>query len=83
MIFSDIFTVKTNYQDLGKIQYDIKKNGFSILSTEFTENVSISVCTECSRSEELVKKLTECSMGRAKIEKTDTCFVPREVCINE
>ncbi len=83
MIFSDIFTVKTNYQDLGKIQYDIKKNGFSILSTEFTENVSISVCTECSRNEELVKKLTECSMGRAKIEKTDTCFVPREVCINE
>lgn len=83
MIFSDIFTVKTNYSDLGKIQYDIEKNGFAVLGTEFAGDVSLSVCTECSRGEELVKKLTECSMGRALIEKTDTCYVPREVCKNE
>ena len=77
MILSDIFTVKTDYSDLGKLQYEIAQNGFTVKDTTFDSGVTLTVCTETARSGELIKRLTECSSGRAEITKTDTCFVSK------
>ena len=79
MIYSDVFEVETDYSLLGKLQYEIAANGYMTLSSDFGENVKITVCTDAERGEELYKKITEASFGQAKINKISTMFVPREI----
>ena len=77
MVLSDIYTVKTDYSDLGKLQYEIAKNGYAIKDTVFDSVVTLIISAETARSGELVKNLTECTCARAEITKTDTCFIGR------
>jgi len=79
MIYSDIFTVEIDYSLLGKLQYEVSENQFLTLNSDFGENVTLTICTEALRSDELLKKLTEASFGRAKITKTGTSYVPKSI----
>ena len=75
MVYSEIFDIKTDYADFGKVEYEITENGFDILSKDYGEAVTLTVSTEKARGEELLKKLTEATAGRAVINKTGEQFV--------
>lgn len=77
MIYSDVFEIETDYSILGKLQYEISENNYMLLSSDYSENVKLIVCTEFSRSDELFSRITEASFGRAKIHKKSTMYVPR------
>ena len=76
MVYSEIYSVTIDYADLGKTEYEISENGYEILEKEYGGAVIITVSTEKARGEELFKKLTEATAGRATIEKTGERFVP-------
>jgi len=76
MIYSEVFEVKTDYADLGKVEYEVSENGFEVLSKDYGEAVTLTVSTEKARGGELVKKLTEVTAGRINIEKNGERFVP-------
>ena len=76
MIYSEIFKIKIDYADLGKIEYEVSENGFEVLSKDYGEAVILTVSTEKMRGEELEKKLIEATSGRAVIEKSGERFVP-------
>ena len=78
MVLSDIYAVKTDYSDLGKLQYEIAKNGYFVKDTVFDSGVTVIISAETARGGELIKRLTECTCGRAEIIKTDTCFVSKQ-----
>jgi len=75
MIYSEIYEVKCDYASLGKIEYEISANGFDILEKNFGGDVTLTLSTEKSRGEELIKKITESSFGKAIINKTGERFV--------
>ena len=76
MIYSEIFTAKIDYADLGKTEYEISENGYEILSKDYGEAVLLTLSTEKAKGNELIKKLTEATAGRAVIEKCGERFVP-------
>lgn len=75
MVYSDIFTVETDYSLLGRLQHEISANGYITLESDYGERVMMKLCTEAARGAELLAKLTEASNGRAVITKTGQSFV--------
>lgn len=71
--------VSLDYTDYGKIEYLIRDNGIPVLSSDFAEDVKVSVMTMAERDEEnqlmtaeaFVNKVTELTNGRAKTEVSD------------
>lgn len=71
--------VSLDYTDYGKIEYLIRDNGIPVLSSDFAENVKVSVMTMAERDEEnqlmtaeaFVNKVTELTNGRAVTEVSD------------
>ena len=69
-------TMSLDYTDYGKIEYLIRDNGIPVLSSDFAENVKVSVMTMAERDEEnqlmtaeaFVNKVTELTNGRAETE---------------
>lgn len=60
--------LRTNYTDIGKIQYLINTEKIYIESTEYTDQVEVSVLVPVEKLEELKKQLIEITSGRIQIE---------------
>ena len=78
MIYSEIFDVTADYGDLGKIEHEIVSKGYMILDKIYADKVTLCVCTEKEKSEELIKNLTECTFGKAEIIRTGERYVAKK-----
>ena len=67
MILYKKFSIKTDYNSSGKIQYEILKNNHIIYDTLYSENVEYIVLTEIKYSEQFYKKIFDISNGKANI----------------
>lgn len=59
--------IVTDYNGIGKIQYLVANAGYTMLSTDYTDVVTAYVLVKPSEQEELIKKVTEATSGRADI----------------
>jgi len=79
MIYSDVFEITTDYGALGKLQYEISESGFILLNSDFGENITLKVCTETNRSDELITRIADASLGKAHVKKVSTLYVARSM----
>ena len=59
--------IVTDYNGIGKIQYLVANAGYTMLSTDYTDVVTAYVLVKPSEQEELMKKVTEATSGKAEI----------------
>ncbi len=59
--------IVTDYNGIGKIQYLVANARYTMLSTDYTDVVTAYVLVKPSEQEELMKKVTEATSGRADI----------------
>ena len=59
--------IVTDYNGIGKIQYIVASAGYTMLSTDYTDVVIAYVLVKPSEQENLIKKVTEATSGRADI----------------
>ena len=64
-------TIHTDYTGIGKIQYITAQMELTTLSTEYTEQVSITVLVTPATQGSFLKKVTEATSARAQIEEKD------------
>ena len=60
--------IVTDYNGIGKLQYIVATNGYTMLSTDYTDVVTARVMVTPSEQEGFIKKVTEATAGRAEIE---------------
>jgi uncharacterized YigZ family protein len=60
-------TVVTDYNLIGKLQYFTASEQFTVLSTEYTDIVSITVLIPPSRKDFFIKKIAELTNGSATV----------------
>ena len=60
--------IVTDYNGIGKLQYIVATNGYTTLSTEYTDVVTARIMVTPSEPEGFIKKVTEATAGRAEIE---------------
>ena len=60
--------IVTDYNGIGKLQYIVATNGYTMLSTDYTDVVTARVMVTPSEQESFIKKVTEATAGRAEIE---------------
>lgn len=63
-----LMAVYTDYNGLGKIQYQMVQKGLDILNTEYTQEVVMRILIPKSRVEEVKKCITEVTGGRSRME---------------
>ncbi len=66
--------LKTDYGDLGKIQYILAEQGITVLGSEYSDTVVLTALTPLSEAQGLKKKLTEGTGGRCRIELLDKVY---------
>lgn len=77
MIYSEVFSVTVDYPLLGKIQHVLGEKQFQILDTVFGAMPTLTVCTECARSDELTSTLTNAAGGKLSISSVGVRYCPR------
>lgn len=65
--------IRTNYTDMGKIQYILNTHKLDV-STDFTEDVVFSVHIPVADAKPVLKEITEATGARAQIEEKDEIF---------
>lgn len=66
--------IETDYNGLGKLQYLCGQMEIPILDTMYTENVKMDMLVPQDKTEELRKKITEATNGKAGIEEKGTLW---------
>lgn len=66
--------IKTDYTGIGKIQYIAGTMQLLILSSEYTDIVTVTVLTGLHDKDSFVKKVTEATSGRAVIDDLGLCY---------
>ena len=66
--------LKTDYSDLGKIQYILAEQGITVLGSEYSDTVVLTALAPLSEAQGLKKKLTEGTGGRCIIELLDKVY---------
>ncbi|WP_125139956.1 YigZ family protein [Clostridium transplantifaecale] len=66
--------LKTDYSDLGKIQYILAEQGITVLGSDYSDKVVLTVLAPLSEAQGLKKKLTEGTGGRCLIELLDKVY---------
>ncbi|MCI9163849.1 MAG: YigZ family protein [Lachnospiraceae bacterium] len=64
----------TDYNGIGKIQYAAAQLGITVLDTEYTEQVEMSLMAPLSLAQQLIAQVTERTGGKARIEDGGTCY---------
>ena len=59
--------ISVSYADVNNLQYFIAQNGICLLQAEYLEKVVFSIRTRKNDAEDLIKKLTELTQGKASI----------------
>ena len=65
--------IHTEYNGLGKLQYLFGQQKTAILSTEYAEDVALTILVPISQKESLYKEIVEQTNGAAKLEWGETC----------
>jgi len=65
--------IHTDYNGLGKLQYLFGQQKTAILSTEYAEDVALTILVPISQKESLYKEIVEQTNGAAKLEWGETC----------
>ena len=66
--------IKTNYTDMGKIQYILNTNSVNILDTEFTDEVVFKTEIPVIISDRIISEITEATGARALLDIKDEIF---------
>ena len=66
--------IRTNYTDMGKIQYILNTRQFAIINTEFAEDVVFTVHIPVGDAKAILKEITDATNARAQIEEQDEIF---------
>ena len=70
----DTLTVRADYTDTGKLQYYFAQNSIKITDSVYDEAVTFEILTETERTEEVMKKITELTSGKAVMSIKKTGF---------
>ena len=65
-ILAEKLVIKTDYSDLGKIQYILGEQKITILDSDYSDSVAVTVLAPVSEADGLKKKLTEGTAGRCR-----------------
>ena len=68
------YSVKTDYNGIGKIQYIVASLNINIIDIAYTEDVLINVIVPEDMEKEFIKKVTEGTNGRTILNKEDEYF---------
>lgn len=68
------YILTTDYNGIGRIQYLLAEQGMTVLDTEYTDQVVVTVLVPVSQADGLVKDLTEATSGRVKIEAAESVY---------
>ena len=66
--------IGTDYNGIGKVQYIIGKNGYPILSTDYTDQVAMEVLVPIAEVGKAKAELTEATNGQAKLVDGDEVY---------
>ncbi|MBQ9279142.1 MAG: YigZ family protein [Lachnospiraceae bacterium] len=66
--------IRTNYTDMGKIQYILGNHDVKILDTVYADDVMMKVNLKKSEAEGIIKEITDATSARAGIETSDEMF---------
>lgn len=66
--------ISLDYTEHGKVQYLLMQRGLTVLSTDYTDRVSVEVMVPHDQKKELVKELTEGTNGKAGLTFTEECY---------
>ena len=66
-------SIGTDYSGIGKVQYLLGQRGIRILSSEYTEQVVLTVLVLLEQKRELLDALTEGTNGKARLTPGDEC----------
>ena len=66
--------VRTDYTGLGKIQYILGQRGLTVLDTEYTDRVDLTVLLPEAEVKSVVAEITEGTNGQAVIEILEECY---------
>lgn len=79
MCFGTRLSVKTEYTEIGRIQYLLSQENIEIEHTDYGEKVEFFLLFQEKKEKELIKKLTEVTGGKANISVLDRLyFVDKE-----
>ena len=73
-ILAEKLVIKTDYSDLGKIQYILGEQKITILESDYSDSVAVTVLAPVSEADGLKKKLTEGTAGRCRTELLDKVY---------
>lgn len=68
-----LWTLRTDYSGIGKLQYLFGQQSIAILSSEYAEDVTVTAAVPESSAGALKKALTEATNGRIKYEDIQRC----------
>ena len=74
MRYGYTFTVKTDYNGIGRIQHLLGKRGIPIGEAVYAEAVSLDFQAPCEEKEKLMKEITEATAGAAQISVSDPFY---------
>ena len=66
--------IRTNYTDMGKIQYILNTRQAAIINTEFAEDVVFTVHIPVGDAKAVLNEITDATNARAQIEEQDEIF---------
>ena len=75
---ADRLSVRADYTDTGKLQYFFAQNGIRIADSVYDEAVTFELLTETDRTEEVMKKITELTSGKAVMSIKETGYTEFE-----
>lgn len=79
MVYSKIFSVKTPYTFVGKIQHTAEDKDYQVLDTVFGEDVFITLSTQSENAEGLTHDITQITNGQAEITPAGERFVKKKI----
>ncbi len=65
------YSIGTDYNGIGKIQYILAKENISVLNTEYTDKVTIDVILKLEEENSIIKEITEGTGGKAELVRGD------------
>ena len=74
---NDIVSAKVGYDLIGKVQYKISPDGYTLEDTIYEDDVTFRICSPQDKTERLMKELTDITNGRVKLKVIDTKYVNR------
>ena len=73
------FTIKTDYNGVGKIQYILMNNNIDIEGSVYAEDVEMTVIVPIEEYDRLCKEITEATSARAVLSEIERCYYMQKI----